>query len=133
MLNGYSFEPLIDVEWFIHYSKSKGRRSTSTQSSLTDEKHIITETKPASLDNLLPVVRQILSKDPTYTARFGGHLSENKKYLVRQHARTIERAETLFPQILKDDLPHSPIVAFPSVEKQFHIGLKLICENFFWI
>jgi hypothetical protein len=106
----------------------------STQSSLLDTKHIITETKPVSLDNLSPVVRQILSKDPSYAVRFGGQLSENKKYLVRQHSRTTGRAENLFSQIPKDnmilsttededDLPHPPIVAFPSAENQFQIDL----------
>jgi hypothetical protein len=111
-------------------------RSTrrSSQSSLIDDKHIITETKPVSLDNLSPVVRQILSKDPSYAVRFGGQLSENKKYLVRQHSRTTGRAENLFSQIPKDDiilstnededdLPHPPIVAFPSEENQFKIDL----------
>ncbi len=111
-------------------------RSTrrSSQSLFNDEKHIITETKPVSLDNLSPVVRQILSKDPSYAVRFGGQLSENKKYLVRQHSRTTGRAENLFSQIPKDDiissineneddLPHPPIVAFPSVENQFQIDL----------
>lgn len=106
----------------------------STQSSLIDEKHIITETKPVSLDNLSPVVRQLLSKDPSYAVRFGGQLSENKKYLVRQHSRTTGRAENLFSQIPKediissttedeDDLPHPPIVAFPSSENHFEINL----------
>jgi len=106
----------------------------SSQSSSIDEKHIITETKPVSLDNLSPVVRQILSKDPSYAVRFGGQLSENKKYLVRQHSRTTGRAENLFSQIPKDDiilstnededdLPHPPIVAFPSEENQFQMDL----------
>lgn len=76
----------------------------SSQSSSIDEKHIITETKPVSLDNLSPVARQLLSKDPSYAVRFGGQLSENKKYLVRQHSRTTGRAENLFSQIPKDDL-----------------------------
>ncbi|CAF4280724.1 unnamed protein product, partial [Rotaria sordida] len=35
-----------------------------------DEKQIINETKPVSLDNLSPIVRQILSKDPSYVVRF---------------------------------------------------------------
>jgi len=106
----------------------------SFQSSLIDEKHIITETRPVSLDNLSPLVRQILSKDPSYAVPFGGQLSENKKYLVRQHSRTTGRAENLFSQIPKDDiilsinedendLPHPPIVAFPSEENQFEIDL----------
>ncbi|CAF1012282.1 unnamed protein product [Rotaria sordida] len=85
----------------------------SSKSLLTNEKHIITETKPVSLDNLSPVVRQILSKDPSYAVRFGGQLSENKKYLVRQHSRTTD----------EDDLPHPPIVAFPSVENHFQMNL----------
>ena len=40
-------------------------------------------TKPVSFGNLSPVVRQILSKDPSYAVRFGGQLSKNKdkKYL----------------------------------------------------
>ena len=106
----------------------------SSQPSLSDENHIITETKPVSLDNLSPVVRQILSKDPSYAVRFGGQLSENKKYLVRQHSRTTGRAEALFSEIPKDDiissanedehdLPHPPIVAFPSIENHFQIDL----------
>ncbi|CAF0924176.1 unnamed protein product [Rotaria sordida] len=106
----------------------------SSKSLLTNEKHIITETKPVSLDNLSPVVRQILSKDPSYAVRFGGQLSENKKYLVRQHSRTTGRAENLLSQIPKDDiilsinededdLPHPPIVAFPSVENHFQMNL----------
>ncbi len=89
----------------------------TSQPSSNDEKHIITETKPVSLDNLSPVVSQILSKDPSYAVRFGGQLSEN-----------------LFSQIPKDDiisvmnedeadLPHPPIVAFPSVENQFQMDL----------
>jgi len=43
----------------------------------------IIETKPFSLDNLPPVVRQrqILSKDPLYAVRFGGKFSENKNIL----------------------------------------------------
>ncbi len=95
----------------------------SSQSSSIDEKHIITETKPVSLDNLSPVVRQTLSKDPSYAVRFGGQLSENKKYLVRQHSRTTGRAENLFSQIPKDDLPHPPIVDFPSEENKFQMDL----------
>ncbi|CAF4967462.1 unnamed protein product, partial [Rotaria sp. Silwood1] len=86
------------------------------QSSLSDEKHTIGETKPVSLDNLSPVVRQILSKDASYAVRFGG------------------QAENIFSQIPKDDiilstnddeddLPHPPIVAFPSIENHFEIGL----------
>ncbi len=31
-------------------------------------------------------IHQILSKDPSYAVRFGGQLSQNKKYLVRQHS-----------------------------------------------
>ncbi len=106
----------------------------SSPSSLLDEKHIITETKPISLDHLSPVLRQILSKDPSYAVRFGGQLSENKKHLVRQHSRTTGRAENLLSQIPKDDLissinddqddlPHPPIVAFPSEENQFQMNL----------
>ena len=111
----------------------RSRRRVS-QSSLIDEKHIITETKPISLENLSSVVRQILSKDPSYAVRFGGQLSDNKKYLVQQHSRTTGRAENLFSQIPKDnivlstnddenDLPHPPIVAFPSAENRFEIDL----------
>ncbi|CAF2608890.1 unnamed protein product [Rotaria sp. Silwood2] len=88
----------------------------SSQSLSNDEKHIINETKPVSLDNLSSVVRQILSKDPSYAVRFGG------------------RAENLFSQIPKDDLilstkedendlPHPLIVAFTSVENQFQMDL----------
>jgi len=58
----------------------------SSQPSFIDEKYIITETKPVPFDNLSPVVRQILSKDPSYAIGFGGQLSENKKYLIRQHS-----------------------------------------------
>jgi hypothetical protein len=112
------FERSISIEINArHYS----------QSSLIDEKHIINETKPVSLDNLSPVARQILSKDPSYPVRFDGQLSENKKY---QYSRTTGRAENLFLQISKDhiilsskkedqdDLPHPPIVAFPLIENQ---------------
>ena len=117
----------------INTSRFRSARR-SPQSSLIDEKHIITETRPVSLDNLSPVVRQILSKDPSYAVRFGGQLSENKKYLVQQHSRTTGRAENLFSQIPKDDLisqtnedeadlPRPPIVAFPSAENQFQIDL----------
>ncbi|CAF0711988.1 unnamed protein product [Adineta steineri] len=106
----------------------------SVQSLINDEKHIITETKPISLENLSPVVRQLLSKDPSYAVRFGGQLSEDKKHLVRQQSRTTGRAENLFSHISKDDiiistnedekdLPHPPIVAFPSVENRFQIDL----------
>ncbi|CAF5094222.1 unnamed protein product, partial [Rotaria sp. Silwood1] len=41
----------------------------SSKSLINDQKHIVTETKPVSLDNLSPVVRQILSKDPSYAVR----------------------------------------------------------------
>ncbi|CAF1518358.1 unnamed protein product [Rotaria sordida] len=79
-----------------------------------DEKQIINETKPVSLDNLSPIVRQILSKDPSYVVRF-----------------VASRAENLFSQISKDDLilsinedendlPRLPIVSFPST-------VNLIC------
>ncbi|CAF4221080.1 unnamed protein product [Rotaria sordida] len=82
-----------------------------------DEKQIINETKPVSLDNLSPIVRQILSKDPSYVVRF-----------------VASRAENLFSQISKDDLilsinedendlPRLPIVSFPSVENQFEMDL----------
>ncbi|CAF1484887.1 unnamed protein product [Rotaria sordida] len=46
----------------------------SSQSLSNDEKHIINETKPVSLDNLSSVVRQILSKDSSYAVRFGDDL-----------------------------------------------------------
>lgn len=113
-------------------------RSTRTrrcfQSSLDDEKHIITETKAVSLDNLSPVVRQILTKNPSYAVRFGGQLSANRKYLVRQYSRTTGRAENLFAQIPKDDIILSknededdvarpPIVAFPSAENHYQFDL----------
>ena len=125
-----SFQRSISLQINARRFRSNRR---STPSLLLDDKHIITETKPVSLDNLSPVVRQILSKDPSYAVRFGGQLSENKKYLVRQHSRTTGRAENLFSQIPKDDiissinedeedLPHPPI-AFPSVENQFEIDL----------
>ena len=111
-----------------------GRRSLPRSTSSMDEKHIITETKPIPLDNLSPVVRQILSKDPSYAIRFGGRLSDDKKHLVQQHSRTTGRAENLFSQIPKEtltsgthedenDLPHPPIVAFPSADNQFQIDL----------
>ncbi|CAF1108126.1 unnamed protein product [Adineta ricciae] len=114
--------------------RCRSARRTAVQSSVSDGKHIITETKPVSLDHLSPVVRQILSKDPSYAVRFGGQLSDNQKYLVRQHSRTTGRAESLFSQIDKDDLmlsinedekdlPHPPVVAFPSVENQFEMDL----------
>jgi hypothetical protein len=54
----------------------------SSQSLFNDEKHIITKTKPVPLDNLLPVARQILSKDPSYAVRFDGQLSEKKKKIL---------------------------------------------------
>jgi hypothetical protein len=106
----------------------------TSQLSSSGEKHILTETKPVSLDDLSPVVRQILSKDPSYAVRFGGQLSNDKKYLVQQHSRSTGRAENLFSQIPKDDLilstnddeadlPHPPIVAFPSAENQFQMDL----------
>jgi hypothetical protein len=117
----------------INARRCRSARRISHPSKI-DEKHIITETKPVSLDNLSPVIRQLLSKDPSYAVRFGGQLSEDKKYLVRQHSRTTGRAENLFSQIPKDDivssvnndeddLPHPPIVAFPSAENQFQIDL----------
>lgn len=110
------------------------RRSLPRSTSSMDEKHIITETKPIALDNLSPVVRQILSKDPSYATRFGGRLSDDKKHLVQQYSRTTGRAEHLFSQIPKemltsgthddeDDVPHPPIVAFPSTDNQFQINL----------
>ncbi|CAM4767546.1 unnamed protein product [Rotaria magnacalcarata] len=125
------FHRLISVRVNANRFRSARR---SSQSLLIDEKHIVTETKPASLENLSPVVRQILSKDPSYALRFGGQLSENKKYLVQNHSRTTGRAETLFSQIPKDhiifsaneeenDVSHSPIVAFPSEENQFEMDL----------
>ncbi|CAF1478235.1 unnamed protein product, partial [Didymodactylos carnosus] len=106
----------------------------SSQSSLSDVKHIITEIKSVSLDNLSSVICQILSKDTSYAVRFGDQLSENKKYLVQQHSRTTDRTENLFSQIPKhdimlqinedkDDLPHPSIVAFPSVKNQFQMDL----------
>lgn len=110
------------------------RHSAPVPASSMNEKHIITETRPIALDNLSPVVRQILSKDPSYAVRFGGQLSDDKKHLVRQHSRTTGRAENLFSKIPKatltstsnedeDDLPHPPIVAFPSADNQFQIDL----------
>ncbi|CAF1341128.1 unnamed protein product [Rotaria sordida] len=69
-----------------------------------DEKQIINETKPVSLDNLSPVVRQILSKYPSYVVRF---------------------VDDLILSINEDenDLPRLPIVTFPSVENQFEMDL----------
>jgi hypothetical protein len=125
------FNRLTSLQINAHRFRSARR---SSQPSFIDEKHIITETKPVSLDSLSPVVRQILSKDPSYAVRFGGQLSDDKKHLVRQHSRTTGRAENLFSQIPKDDLisvtnedeadlPHPPIVAFPSAENQFQMDL----------
>ena len=113
--------------------RSRSTRHTSKSVSI-DEKHIRTESQRVSLDSLSPVLRQILSKDPSYALRFGGQLSENKHHLVRQQSRTTGRAEQLFSQIPKDeiipptnedndDLPHPPIVAFPSEENRFQIDL----------
>ena len=125
------FHRLISLQ--INACRFRSARRSSP-ASFTDDKHIITETKPVSLDNLSPVVRQISSKDPSYAVRFGGQLSDDKKYLVRQHSRTSGRAENLFSQIPKDDfisvtnedeadLPHPPIVAFPSAKNQFQMDL----------
>ncbi|CAF2700391.1 unnamed protein product [Rotaria sp. Silwood2] len=82
---------------FVQRSISIGINARrSSQTSVFDKKHIITKTKPVPLDNLSPVVRQILSKDPSYAVRFGGQLSQNKQYLIQQHSRTTDRAENLF-------------------------------------
>jgi hypothetical protein len=116
------------------------KRSRSTRpvapSMSIDDKHVITETRPVDLDRLSPVVRQLLRNDPSYALRFGAQLSTDRKYLVRQRTRTTGRAEHLFTDIYKDDLvtsnkfddndddlPHPPIVAFPSAENQFQIDL----------
>lgn len=128
-----TFQQSISIQINLYRFRSI-RRSVPLTS--IDEKHVVTEKKPVCLDNLSPVVRQYLSKDPSYAVRFGGELSENKKYLVRQHTRTTGRAEYLFSQIPKKDLilsrqgeddendvPHPPIVAFPSSENQFQIDL----------
>jgi hypothetical protein len=97
------FHRLISLQINAHRFSS-ARRSSHSQPSFTDEKHIITETKSISLDNLSPVVRQTISKDQSYALRFNGQLSNDKKYLVRQHSRTIGRAENLCSQISKDNL-----------------------------
>ncbi|UJR29207.1 hypothetical protein I4U23_010421 [Adineta vaga] len=125
------FQRSISSGYYARRFRSARRTS---QASIFDDKHIITETKPVSLDHLSPVVRQLLSKDPSYAVRFGGQLSDDKKHLVRQHSRTTGRAEDLFSQVTKDDiilsenedekdLPRPPIVAFPSVENRFEIDL----------
>ena len=137
LLKMLNFRRLLSVQRSISIGINARRlRSTRRLSpvSIIDDKHIITETIPVSLEHLSPVVRQLLSKDPSYAVRFGGQLSENKTHLVRQHSRTTGRVENLFSQISKDDmissrnddeddLPHPPIVAFPSVENRFQIDL----------
>jgi hypothetical protein len=133
----FNLRRILLLQCSISFGINPHRFRSSRRSSrllFNDEKHIITETKPVSLDNLSPVVRQILSKDPSYAVRFGRQLFENKKYLVRQHSQTTGRAENLFSQIPKDDiilamnddeadLPHPPIVAFPTSENQFQMNL----------
>ncbi|CAF1573431.1 unnamed protein product [Adineta ricciae] len=60
-----------------------------------------------------------------YAVRFDGQLLDNQKHLVRQHSRTTRRAENLVTKIDKDeqDLPHPPVVAFPSAENKFKTDL----------
>ncbi|CAF3027338.1 unnamed protein product [Rotaria sp. Silwood2] len=64
--------------------------------------NIIIETKPVSLDNLSPVIRQILFKDPLCAVRCYEILSTNGD---------------------EDDVAHPSIVAFPLAENQFQIDL----------
>ena len=130
------FRTLASRRWVSLGLQAQRLRSSRriVKSSSTDEKHIRTETIPVDLDHLSPVVRQILSKDPSYARRFGGQLSSDEKYLVRQQSTSTGRAEQLFSQIPKEDLiqstdpnekdlPHPPIVAFPSATNQFQPDL----------
>ena len=109
-------------------------RFRSNQSSIINEKHVKIERRAAPLNDLSPVVRQLLAKDPAYAVRFGGQLSADKKTLVREHSISTGRAEHLFSQIPKDDLissaeetnedfPHPPVVEFPTAENQFQMNL----------
>ncbi|CAF1522062.1 unnamed protein product, partial [Rotaria sordida] len=54
--------------------------------------------------NLSSVDCQILSKDPSYDVCFGGQLSENEKYLVRQHLQITNRVDNLFSEISRDNI-----------------------------
>ncbi|CAF1491855.1 unnamed protein product, partial [Rotaria sordida] len=54
--------------------------------------------------NLSSVVCQILSKDPSYDVCFGDQLSENEKYLVRQHLQITNRVDNLFSEISRDNI-----------------------------
>lgn len=111
-----------------------GVRCRSNKSPIVDEKHVKIERRAAPLNELSPVVRQILAKDPSYAVRFGGQLSDDKQSLVRDHSISTGRAEQLFSQIPKDDLissadepnddfPHPPVVEFPTAENQFQVNL----------
>ncbi|CAF5085754.1 unnamed protein product, partial [Rotaria sp. Silwood1] len=63
--------------------------------------------------------------DPLYAVCFGGQLSENKKYLVRQDSRTIGRAENLFSQISKDDIVSS---INEDEDDLFHPLIIMLCH-----
>ncbi|CAF1568872.1 unnamed protein product [Rotaria sp. Silwood1] len=97
--------------------------------------HIITKTKPVSLDNLSPVVRQILSKDPSYAVRFVVNYLKINNILFNNIQEQLVELKISSRQIPKDDfiletnedendLPHPPIVAFPSIENHFHMDLE---------
>ncbi|CAF4270908.1 unnamed protein product, partial [Rotaria sordida] len=41
---------------------------------------------------------------PSYDVCFGGQLSENEKYLVRQHLQITNRVDNLFSEISRDNI-----------------------------
>ncbi|CAF5000655.1 unnamed protein product [Rotaria sp. Silwood1] len=84
---------------------------------------------------LSPVVRQILSKDPSYAVRFVVNYLKINNILFNNIQEQLVELKISSRQIPKDDfiletnedendLPHPPIVAFPSIENHFHMDLE---------